>query len=290
MFSDEKMLLDLRLNTLNSYVDKFIIAEAKYLHNGKPKKLNFNINDFSDFKNKIEYIIVKDQPTNIFVEEKDETFSQKEDKKILNSINRDNYQREQLGNNLKNLDDNDIIIISDLDEIPNLENINFHNLGNKILIFKQKMFYYKLNLHYQNFVWFGSKAISKKKFISPQWLRNIKTRKYPFWRVDTYFSNKKYNNIQFIEDGGWHFTCIKKPEDIHKKLLSFAHHQDYENAKISLEDLKQKINQRKVLYDHAQDKKNQNKWTSEEELKKIDIKELPKYVEKNFESYKEWLE
>ena len=77
MFSDEKMLLDLRLNTLNSYVDKFIIAEAKYLHNGKPKKLNFNINDFADFKNKIEYIIVKDQPTNIFVEEKDETFSQK---------------------------------------------------------------------------------------------------------------------------------------------------------------------------------------------------------------------
>ena len=165
MFSDEKMLLDLRLNTLNSYVDKFIIAEAKYLHNGKPKKLNFNINDFSDFKNKIEYIIVKDQPTNIFVEEKDETFSQKEDKKILNSINRDNYQREQLGNNLKNLDDNDIIIISDLDEIPNLENINFYNLGNKILIFKQKMFYYKLN-PLSKFSWFGSKAISKKIYIT----------------------------------------------------------------------------------------------------------------------------
>ena len=52
MFSDEKMLLDIRLNSLNRFVDKFIITEASYFHNGQPKKLNFNINEFSEFKKK----------------------------------------------------------------------------------------------------------------------------------------------------------------------------------------------------------------------------------------------
>ena len=54
MFYDEKLLLEIRLNILNKFVDKFVISEAKYLHNGKPKKLNFNINDFNEFRNKIE--------------------------------------------------------------------------------------------------------------------------------------------------------------------------------------------------------------------------------------------
>ena len=65
MFYDEKLLLEIRLNILNKFVNKFVISEAKYLHNGKPKKLNFNINDFSEFRNKIEYIIVENQPEGI---------------------------------------------------------------------------------------------------------------------------------------------------------------------------------------------------------------------------------
>ena len=160
---------------------------------------------------------------------------------------RDNFQREQLSIGINNLSSEDWVIISDLDEIPNLNKLNFNSFNNEILIFKQKMYYYKLNLYYKNFTWFGSKAIKKKNLISPQWLRNIKSKKYPVWRLDAYFSKKKFTNIKFIEDGGWHFTCIKKPEDIHKKLLSFAHYQDYENAGISLEQLKSKILERKVL-------------------------------------------
>ena len=121
MFSDEKMLLDIRLNSLKNFVDRFIIAEANYFHNGAPKKLNFDINDFPKFRDKIKYIVVDKQPENIFLENKKDSFEKKEEKKILNSIMRDNFQREQLSHGLKNIEMNDWIIINDLDEIPNLE-------------------------------------------------------------------------------------------------------------------------------------------------------------------------
>ena len=290
MFSDEKILLDIRLNSLNKFVDKFIITEANYLHNGDPKKLNFNINEFSKFKDKIEYIIVKDQPLNILSENKNDSLIKKDEKKIFNSILRDNYQREQLRNGLKKLDDDDVIIISDLDEIPNLDNFNLKKINNEIIFFKQKMFYYKLNLFYENFVWFGSKAIKKRNFISPQWLRNIKNKKYPFWRIDTLFSRKKYNNIKFVENGGWHFTCIKKPIDIHKKLQTFAHHQDYERSNMSLFEIEKKIKEKKILYNHKADKKNQNKWFSDEILQKIKLEHLPEFIIQNKNKYDEWID
>ena len=100
--------------------------------------------------------------------------------------------------------------MSDLDEIPNLENIKFQDINNEILIFKQKMFYYKFNLHYQILLGLDLKATKKKNLLSPQWLRNIKNKDILFWRLDTLWSKNKYMNIKFVESGGWHFTCIKK--------------------------------------------------------------------------------
>ena len=290
MFSDEKMLLDVRLNSLNRFVDKFIITEASYFHNGQPKKLNFNINEFSEFKKKIEYIVVSEQPSDLYLFNDKDSSVERDRKKIFNSIRRDNFQRDQLMNGLKVLDEEDVIILSDLDEIPNFENIDLKTINNEIVIFKQKMFYYKFNLYYKDFIWFGSKALKKKNFISPQWLRNIKSKNYPFWRLDTYFSKKKYNNIRFVENGGWHFTCIKRPEDIHKKLLTFAHHQDYESSEITLQELKNKINEKRVLYDHVADKKIGNKWFSEKLLQKIESNLLPSYLSKNLDKFKNWFD
>ena len=290
MFSDEKMLLDIRLNSLKNFVDRFVIAEANYFHNGAPKKLNFDINDFPKFRDKIKYIVVDKQPENIFLENKKDSFEKKEEKKILNSIMRDNFQREQLSHGLENIEMNDWIIINDLDEIPNLENLDFNKFNNEILIFKQKMFYYKFNLNYENFIWYGSKAVQKKSFISPQWLRDIKNKKYSSWRIDTFFSKNKKRNIKFIKNGGWHFTCIKSPEEIHKKLLSFAHHQDYEDSKITLDQLKDKINKKKVLYDHRKDKSQENKWLSNESLKKVNLETLPTFIINNKSKYKQWLD
>ena len=174
MYYDEDLLLDIRLNALDKYVKKFVITEATYTHNGSKKKLNFNINKFDKFKDKIEYIVVDQQPPDIKELQINDTDKTKEEKLILNGMARDYFQRENLSRGLKNLNDDDLIIISDLDEIPNLENFNFDKINNNIIIFQQKMFYYKLNLLYDELIWTGSKAVKFKNFISPQWLRNIK--------------------------------------------------------------------------------------------------------------------
>ena len=124
--------------------------------------------------------------------------------------------------------DNDLIILSDNDEIPNLRSEQFKKDNNKILIFEQLFFYYKFNLLYDRMSWFGSKACKKKYLKSFSWLRNQKNKKYPFWRVDTYFSKLKNTNLRIIKDGGWHFTNIKSPQELFKKMKNFGHHDEFD--------------------------------------------------------------
>ena len=289
MYFDEDMLLDLRLNVLSKYVKKFVITEATYTHNGNKKKLNFNINNFKKFKDKIEYIVVDSEPSNIKKISENDPEHIRGQKLILNGYARDIYQREALQLGLKKLLDDDLIIISDLDEIPNLSNIELKNINNKIIIFKQKMFYYKLNLLYEEFNWFGSKACKKKNFLSPQWLRNIKSKQYPKWRFDLWFSKRKYNNNFYVEDGGWHFTCIRTAQDLEKKLLNFAHHYEFEESGLKKNDLEKLIHEKRVMYDHNVDQKGY-KWSGKSKLKKINDNLLPSYVLHNVEKYKNWLD
>ena len=289
MYFDEDLLLDIRLNSLNEHVSKFIITEATYTHNGSPKKLNFDIKNFKKFENKIEYIVIDQQPENIQIVNSSDSKEKKGEKLILNGYARDNYQRNELERGVQNAEPEDIIIVSDLDEIPNLKNINFSNINNKIIQFRQKMFYYKLNLYYPNFDWFGSKACKKKHLLSPQWLRNIKSKKYSRFRLDLFFNKKKYSDIYYVEDGGWHFTCIRTPEELEYKLLNFAHHYDYQESKLKLSDLKKLIEEKRVMYDHNVDRKGY-KWSGQSLLKKIDNSELPDYIKLNQEKFIDWLD
>ena len=187
MFFDENMLLDLRLNILDKYVTKFIICEASYNHNGIKKKLNFDINNFSKFKSKIDYIVLNEQPKNLRKIQLNDSDDIKKSKILDNALIRENFQRNFSYKKLMEFESNDLILINDLDEIPNLKNYKYQN---KITIFQQKMLYFKFNLMYPNILWSGSKICKKKDFISPQWLRNIKTKKYPVWRPDLLISKK----------------------------------------------------------------------------------------------------
>ena len=288
MFFDEEMLLDLRLNILNKYVDKFVITEATYLHNGEPKKLLFDINKFSKFKDKIIYIIVNEPPPDIEKINKNDSEASISAKTQSNAYKRHIHQLEKtrLGILGANLDD--YIIVSDLDEIPNLEKVNFEKIKEKLIFFKQKMFYYKLNLYYK-MPWYGSRACKKQYFESAKWLQWIKNKKYPLWRLDILFSKKKYNDIHFIMDGGWHFTNIKSPEDIEKKLKSFVHYKDFESSGLNLGDLKKLIAEKKVMYNHKIDKK-RNKWTGGEKLQTLRLEEMPKHIIENYKNYELWLD
>jgi beta-1,4-mannosyl-glycoprotein beta-1,4-N-acetylglucosaminyltransferase len=289
MFFDEEMLLDLRLNILDKFVDKFVIVESSYTHSGKEKKLIFDINKYSKFKKKINYIILKDPPKGIEQINNNDNEDEISRKEILNAIKRENLQRNTIFNVLKDEDKNDWIIISDLDEIPDLTNINFKKIKNKIIFFKQKVFYYKLNLELKTLRWIGSKACKKKNLKSPQWLRDIKDKIYPKWRVDILFSNKKYNDIFFIENGGWHFSFVKKPEDIKKKLKSYLHHREYDVDPIDINEIQNLINSKSVIYDHRVDK-TEYKFGGGQKLEKIDLEFLPRYISSNKEKYLDWLE
>ena len=153
------------------------------------------------------------------------------------------------------------------------------------------MFYYKFNLLYENFDWIGSKACKKKLFISPQWLRDTKNKKYPFWRFDTYFSKNKYVNVSIIGDGGWHFTQIKSSQDIFSKLNTFAHHVDFKGSGLKLDDISRAVKDKKILYDHSADKDNQdNKWIGTKTLKNVNLNLLPSYIFKNQEKFKDWID
>ena len=289
MYFDEDLLLDLRLNTLNKFVKKFVITEATYTHNGDKKKLNFDINKFKKFKDKINYIVVERQPQNILELKENDSKDVKGEKLILNGMARDYFQRESIQKGLGNVADEDLIFISDLDEIPNINGLDFSKIKNNIIIFEQKIFYYKLNLFYQDYNWYGTKATKRKNFISPQWLRNIKSRKYPKFRLDILFSKKKYSNLLFVKNGGWHFTCLKTPEELEKKLRNFAHHYEFEESGLRIGDIKKYIDEKRVIYDHNVDQKTY-KWSGKSILKKIDNKLLPEYVNSNLSKYSEWID
>ena len=148
MYFDEDLLLDIRLNTLDKFVKKFVITEALYTHNGNKKELKFDINKFQKFKDKIIYLVVEKQPENILDLVDGESKEKRGEKLILNGMARDYFQRENLSRGLIESTSDDLILISDLDEIPNLKYLDYTKIKNNILIFEQKMFYYKLNLFY----------------------------------------------------------------------------------------------------------------------------------------------
>ena len=289
MFFDEDQVLDLRLNVLNEYVDYFVIVESIYNHKGEKRNLLFNKNKYKDFSNKIIYLIYDEIPNSVKeVEKKDSKLTQ-DYKYIMNALYRENSQRNFILEGLKDADQNDIILISDVDEIPKLNINTLKDIGNEILIFKQDMFYYKFNLSLPNFKWPGTKGVRKKNLLSPQWLRNVKDKKYPFYRLDTFFSEKKYTNLKIIEDGGWHFSNIKSPKMIEHKLKSYLHHREFDLVSLTENEIENLVKKKQAIYDLRVDKRI-NKVGNGVILENFNIEKLPNYIQKNLSKYNEWMD
>tara|TARA_B100001287_G_scaffold264765_1_gene256961 strand:- start:1819 stop:2703 length:885 start_codon:yes stop_codon:yes gene_type:complete len=286
-FFKEKMMMDIRFNVLNEYVSKFIVVESKFSHSGEKKELNFNINDYPKFKDKIEYIVIENEPENIV---KDEELLKNSYQKRLNSLKRIEQSYNYMSKGIKEADENDLILLSDNDEIPNLHPILKNQIKTDFIIFKQLFFYYKFNLLYDRIDWFGTKGCKKNKLTNFSSLRNLKNKKYPLWRLDTLFSDIKQTNIEIIENGGWHFTNIKTPEQIFEKLKNFGHHDEFELAKINVNQIREKIENKEVFYNHLADKNSKNRWSDNYKLKKIQNENLPKYLQKNFNHLREWFD
>jgi len=278
----EDLILDLRFNILDKYVDYFVVCEARFTHSGNEKPLYFDIKNFPKFKNKIIYLVLDNEPENINYKNIDKT-------EILrnNSILRINHQRDFIKNALENFSKEDIVLYSDNDEIPNLTKVNFDKILDKIIIFNQKLFYYKLNLHLPNVKWFGTKGCSVKNLKSLTWLRNIKNKKYNFFRFDTIFSSTKYKDIILINEGGWHFSNLKDLKELRLKYLNDENYAEF-SQKMTLDKIKKDIDNWVIDYDHFADKRSQFKQTKKK-LNKYNVNKLPKYIQINKTLYKDWL-
>ena len=289
MYFDEEVVLDVRLNTLNKFVDYFVIVESKFTHKGDPRDLKFNHKKFGKFKNKIIYIVYEQEPKEIEIVNSNDSENEKSRKYIFNAIYRENGQRNHIEKGLEHAKKNDIILISDVDEIPNLLNISFDKINEKIILFKQDMFYYKFNLYLPDLIWTGTKGCRKKYLINPQWLRNVKDRKYPFYRIDTIFSKNKYKSIKYINDGGWHFTNIKTAKEIEHKLRSYLHHREFDERPLSVEEIDKIIENKQAIYDLKVDKTS-NKIGNGNKLVKFEIDKLPNYIQANKDNLKKWID
>ena len=288
MYFDEDVILDLRLNILNPFIDYFVIVESTFNHKGEKRKLKFDINKYKKFENKIIYLIFDKEPSGIEKVFDTDNEGEVSRKLILNAASRENGQRNFISKGLERANEKDLILISDVDEIPNLEKINWNTFKDQIVLFKQDMFYYKLNLRLPDLIWSGSKACRKKYLKSPQWLRNVKDKKYSFFRLDTLFSEKKYINVKFINNGGWHFSNIKTAAEIEYKLKSYLHHREFDLNPISESEIEDIIKNKQAIYDLNVDKKI-NKIGSGNKLVEHPLNKLPSYILENIDKYKDWI-
>ena len=262
IFNNETDLLEIRLNILNNYVDYFIIIESEETFTGLKKKLVFDIKNYPKFKEKIIYGVINKFPEN-----------------FSSAWQNESFQRNYILNLLDNANSEDFIMISDLDEIPNLENINLLDYDEKLIVFEQRLFLYKINYGEIKPSWHGTKCIKKINLTTPQHVRNLKTHKrYNFFRLDKKFFSKTYeDSFKVIKNGGWHFSWLGNTDFIKQKLESFSH-TEMNTVFINNDDhIEQCIKNLKPL----------------ETNQKIDIKKLPidsdylpKYILDNLSKYK----
>ena len=283
-FYSEHMMYDVRLNVLNDKVEKFIVTESTYSHSGQKKKLNFDINNYPKFKDKIIYIVIDNEPKGI-VPDQDDPLSQR-----LNSLKRVSLSYDACFNATRDCSSDDFIMLSDNDEIPNLDSKQFKKSKKKIILFKQLFFYYKFNLLYDRMPWIGTKGCKKKNLLSISWLRDIKWKKYPFWRFDTFFSKTKHIDLDIINDGGWHFTNLKTPEDMYEKFMNFGHHNEFRTSGLTVEKIRDKVKKKELFYDHFKDTASTNKWESNHKLKQVNLDLLPEFLRKNQGKFKDWFD
>ena len=239
-YFNEDMLLNIRLNELDPYVDKFCIVECGYTHQGNKKKKFFDITNFEKFRDKIEYLFVDKVPLIII------------ESLVLNKWAIERYQRNCLFDLIKKVSKSldDIVLISDLDEIPNLSDLNLVNIlkKRKIIVFQKKFFYYKFN--YQNItriIWEGTKACYVKNLRSPQEIRNLRNgpgnitgniikvylkKILPnygfivlsfFRKICEKIKVSFFDQIYIHKNGGWHFSFVMNENDIRIKLKSYGH-------------------------------------------------------------------
>lgn len=256
-FFQENFITNIRFEILKDVVDFFVVCESKYDHRGNKKEINFQLLN-SDLKKKVRHVIL------------DHPFPEG-----LNLWQRQAYQREFIFNGIKDCEDDDYIMFSDPDEIPNPEVLKNFILKKKYAIFHQKCFNYKLNLlNPHETPWSGTRLTKKKYLLSFDFFRQKILEK----NINKWWKFSVERNIEIVKNGGWHFNNLFSPKMISKKLKTFAHDEfsgeEYSDEKV----IEEKIHKGIDLFNRGQ------------KLKKVDIDNTyPRYILNKIKEFKEFI-
>ncbi len=255
-FYNENFLTNLRFEILNNTVDYFIVCESKFDHKGNPKPINFFLTN-NKFKDKVRHLIIEEQ------------FPKLDDGWLAES-----YQREKIFDGIADAADDDIILFSDSDEIPNPKKLENLYVDHKFIIFLQNFYVYKINIFNKDETpWEGTRGCKKKFLKSFTYLRKKILKKNiskSFWK---FYIEK---NIKIIQDGGWHFNNLYDLELISQKIKAFPHTEYNIEKYTNLENIKKRIDNLEDLFDRGY----------KFEKKKID-QSYPEYIQKNLHLFKE---
>jgi beta-1,4-mannosyl-glycoprotein beta-1,4-N-acetylglucosaminyltransferase len=242
-FFNELEMLEFRLEELSDKIDRFVLCESTRTFSGSEKELLFLKNKarFSRWNDRIIHIIVDDMPMN------------------GNAWDREHHQRRSIARALMSVNQNDVILISDVDEIPNKEVIG------KVGFYHQYLSYYYVNVRNQR-LWSGTCCILGEHF-----RQNMDIQ---YYRELTF----KYSYPQVI-NGGWHFSFLMPPELISLKLKSYAHQEHNQIRFTSPEEIKAKIINIQDIADRPTEK-----------FAKVMIDDsFPKTLLNNLKKYSHWI-
>ena len=257
-FYDENFLTNLRFEILEDVIDFFVVCESKFDHRGNPKLINFKIKN-PRFEKKIRHIIIEEQFPNLKV-----------------GWHAEGFQRDKLFDGIKDAEEDDYIVFSDSDEIPNPKLLKDIKLKKKFGIFMQKFYVYKLNIFNDHETpWEGTRICQRKNLKSFNYLRKKILKKNinkPFWKINV------EKDIEIFENGGWHFNNLYSAEVISKKLKAFPH-QEYSTPKFSdINIVKNKIKNMEDLFERGH------------KYKKVEIDETyPKFLLDNLKFFEDYI-
>ena len=266
-FFNELNILEVRLNILNDVVDKFVLIEATKTHANKEKPLYFQENKerFKKFEDKISHVIVDEYP------------------EFESAWSYENNQRTYLSTALKDCKDDDTIIISDLDEIPNPAKVLEYKDTPGMKAFKQHFFYYFFN-NLSNEVWLYAKMLSYKEFKHilddfnqySECLIEQLNQGTTATKIRHYLGEKK----TIIEDGGWHFSYLADFETLSYKIKSFGHQEFNSKKYTDVKNIEERIKAGKDIYERE---------GYNFQSVKITAKEFPQYLVENMEKYGKYI-
>lgn len=291
LYYDEDMLLEIRLNTLADVVDRFVIVESTHTFTGTKRDLHFDVNKFSKFKDKIIYVVYDKEPimkpSKDFNQDREIDPSQPE-VFVVDAWANEAAQRNAIMQGLVNAKEDDLILVSDVDEIFSPDIISSINRKKLCTTIYQNFYNYQFNM--QVFNTDGSprkcklpRATTFKNLVNffggePESFRNLKRTK-----IVKQWSWFKWNwlkiNNKIIDNGGWHFSWVMTPERISEKMSTISHQEyntpDFNNPEHIMKVLK-----------NAEDIWGRDRKLIQQELK---TPEFPEYLVNNKDKYKNFI-